>query len=51
MVDEKPLVYYELTEGEKPLFLLYAVLAFAQEFVDYQGVHYCFIGNMNYFTP
>ncbi len=51
VVDEKTLVYYELVGGEKPLFLLYAVLAFAQEFVDYQGVHYCFIGNMNFFTP
>lgn len=51
MIDEKPLVYYELVWGERQLFLLYAVLAFAQEYADYQGVHYCFIGNMNYFTP
>ncbi|MBQ7849000.1 MAG: helix-turn-helix domain-containing protein [Clostridia bacterium] len=51
MIDEAPLTYYELTMGESRLFLLYAVLAFAQELVDYQGVHYCFFGNMNYFTP
>lgn len=51
MIDEKPLTYYELVWGERQLFLIYAVLAFAQEYADYQGVHYCFIGNMNYFTP
>lgn len=51
MIDESPLCYYELVQGERQLFLLYAVMAFAQEFVDYQGWHYCFIGNMNYFTP
>lgn len=51
MIDEKPLTYYELAGGESKLFLLYAVLAFAQEYVDHQGVHYCFFGNMNYFTP
>ena len=51
MIDEAPLTYYELAQGERRLFLLYAVLAFAQEYADYQGVHYCFIGNMNYFTP
>ena len=31
MIDESPLVYYELTQGETKLHLLYAVLAFAQE--------------------
>lgn len=51
MIDEAPLVYYELVWGESKLFLLYAVMAFAKEFVDHQGVHYCFIGNSNYFTP
>lgn len=51
MIDEKPLTYLELVGGESKLFLLYAVLAFAREFVDHQSVHYCFIGNMNYFTP
>ena len=51
MIDEAPLTYYELVWGESKLFLLYAVLAFAQEYVDHQGVHYCFIGNSSYFTP
>lgn len=51
VIDEAPLTYYEMTVGEGKLFLLYAALAFAQELVDYQGVHYCFFGNMNYFTP
>ena len=51
MIDEAPLTYYELTMGESRLFLLYAVLAFAQEMMTYEGVHYCFFGNMNYFTP
>ena len=51
MIDESPLTYYEMTMGESRLFLLYATLAFTQELVDYQGVHYCFFGNMNYFTP
>ena len=51
MIDETPLVYYELTQGETKLHLLYAVLAFAQELMTYESIHYCFIGNMNYFTP
>ena len=51
IIDEKPLVYYELVHGESRLFLLYAVMAFAQEMMTYEGVHYCFFGNMNYFTP
>ena len=51
MIDENPLVYYELTCGESKLHLLYAVLAFAQELAAYEGIHYCFIGNMHYFTP
>ena len=50
-IDEQPLVFYELTQGETKLHLLYAVLAFAQELATYESVHYCFIGNMNYFTP
>lgn len=51
MIDEEPLIYYELTGGETKLYLLYAVLAFAQELRTYESVHYCFIGNSNYFTP
>ena len=51
LIDESPLTYYELTQGETKLHLLYAVLAFAQELQTYQSVHYCFIGNSNYFTP
>lgn len=51
MIDEAPLVYYELVGGENRLYLLYAVLAFAQELRTYESVHYCFIGNSQYFTP
>ena len=51
MIDETPLTYYELTWGESQLYLIYAVLAFAQEYADYQAKHFCFVGNMNYFTP
>lgn len=51
MIDESPLVYYELTQGETKLHLLYAVLAFAQELRTYESIHYCFIGNSSYFTP
>ncbi len=51
IIDENPLVYYELTQGETKLYLLYAVLAFAQELRTYAPVHYCFIGNSQYFTP
>ena len=50
-IDEQPLVYYELNQGESKLHLLYAVLVFAQELMTYEGVHYCFIGNSQYFTP
>ena len=51
MIDETPLVYYELTQGETKLHLIYAVLAFAQELRTYESIHYCFIGNSSYFTP
>ena len=51
LIDEVPLSFYELTQGESKLYLLYAVLAFAQELMTYEGVHYCFIGNSQYFTP
>ncbi len=51
LIDEKPLVFYELTTGESRLYLLYAVLVFAQELRTYEGIHYCFIGNSQYFTP
>ena len=51
LIDEAPLVYYELTQGESKLHLMYAVLIFAQEYMTYEGIHYCFIGNSQYFTP
>ena len=51
LIDEAPLTFYELTQGESKLYLLYAVLVFAQELMTYEGVHYCFIGNSQYFTP
>lgn len=51
LIDEKPLVFYELTMGETKLYLLYAVLVFAQELRTYESIHYCFFGNSQYFTP
>ena len=51
VIDESRLTYFEMAGGESRLPLLYAVLSFAQEYVDHQSVHYCFFGNMNYFTP
>lgn len=51
LIDEAPLVYYELIHGESRLYLLFAVLAFAQELATHEPVHYCFIGNSRYFTP
>lgn len=51
LIDEQSLVFYALTQGETKLHLLYAVLMFAQELLTYESVHYCFIGNSNYFTP
>ena len=50
-IDGQPLIFYELTQGETKLHLLYAVLVFAQELATYESVHYCFIGNSQYFTP
>lgn len=51
LIDEAPLVYYELIKGEQQLYLIFAVYAFAHEQADYQPMHYCFIGNSEYFTP
>lgn len=51
LIDERPLVYYELTQGETKLHLLYAVLIFAQELATYESIHYCFIGNSQYYAP
>lgn len=51
LIDEAPLIYYELTAGESRLYLLYAVMAFAQELGTYESYHYCFIGNSQYYTP
>ena len=51
LIDESPLIFYELTQGETKLHLVYAVLAFAQELMTYESIHYCFIGNSQYFTP
>ncbi len=50
-IDETLLTYYELIYAEMKLYLIYGVMALAQEYADYQGTHYCFIGNSSYFTP
>lgn len=51
VIDEAPLTYYQLVGGEQRLYLIYAVLVFAQEFRTYESYHYCFVGNGNYYTP
>ncbi len=50
-VDESTLTYYELTQAEQKMYLLFAALLFAQEYAEYRPQHCYFAGNMNYFTP
>lgn len=50
-IDESTLTYYELTQAEQKLYLLFAAMLFAQEYADYVSCHCYFSGNMNYFTP
>ena len=40
-----------MTGAEQRLYLLYAVMAFAREYVDYKPVHYVFFGDNAYFAP
>lgn len=51
MIDGQPLVYYELVETEQRLYLLFASMAFAEEYAEYQPMHYTFIGNGGYVSP
>lgn len=50
-IDGDVLNYYEVSGGENRLYMMFAVLAYAQEYVDYRNKHCYFMGNMNYFTP
>jgi len=50
-VDDGMLTFYEMTQAEQKMYLLFASLLFAQEFADYKAVHCYFSGDMNYFTP
>ncbi len=50
-IDESTLTYYELTQAEQKMYLLYAALLFAQEYAEYKPQHHYFSGNTNYFTP
>lgn len=50
-VDDGLLTFYELTQAEQKMYLLFASLLFAQEFAEYKAVHTYFSGDMNYFTP
>lgn len=51
VIDESAITYYELTQGEQKLYLLYAGLLFVQEYAQYQAHHRYFGGNTDYFTP
>ena len=50
-IDESTLTYYELTQAEQKMYLLFAALLFAQEYAEYRPQHRYFSGNTNYFTP
>lgn len=50
-VDDGLLTFYEMTQAEQKMYLLFASLLFAQEFAEYKAVHTYFSGDMNYFTP
>ncbi|MBR4068943.1 MAG: helix-turn-helix transcriptional regulator [Clostridia bacterium] len=50
-IDESTITYYELTQGEQKLYLLYAALLFVQEYAQYRAHHRYFSGDMDYFTP
>ena len=50
-IDESALTYYELTQAEQKMYLLFAALLFAQEYAEYKPQHHYFSGNTNYFTP
>lgn len=50
-VDDGLLTFYEMTQAEQKLYLLFASLLFAQEYAEYKAVHHYFSGDMNYFAP
>ena len=50
-IDENTITYYELTQAEQKLYLLFAAMLFAQEYAEYRSQHCYFSGNIDYFTP
>lgn len=50
-VDESTMTYYELTQAEQKMYLLFATMLFAQEYAEYRSQHCYFAGDMDYFTP
>ncbi len=50
-IDESTLTYYELTQAEQKMYLLFAAMLFAQEYAEYVSCHCYFSGDSNYFTP
>ena len=50
-IDESTMNYYELTQAEQKMYLLFAAMLFAQEYAEYRAQHCYFSGDMNYFSP
>lgn len=50
-IDEETLCYFELSGGEQRLYLMYASLLYAGEFMRDRNRHHYFVGNADYFTP
>ncbi len=50
-IDESTMTYYELTQAEQKMYLLFAAILFVQEYAEYRSQHCYFNGNMDYFSP
>lgn len=50
-IEESATTYYELTQAEQKMYLLFAAMLFVQEYSEYWPQHCYFSGDMNYFTP
>ena len=50
-IEENSMTYYELTQAEQKMYLLFAAMLFVQEYTEYRSQHFYFSGDMNYFSP
>ena len=51
VIDESTVAYYELTQAENKLYLLFAAMLLAQEYAEYVPRHCYFSGDGKYFSP